>query len=1313
MNSASVRQFAVALFCVLSGPLLSAQTNAPISTSASTVKSASLTPVVRANYAHLPLSFEKNTGQTAPNVQWLARGPESMLFLSGNDATVEIHHIDKVKRDGVELPQVHSTSLRMSLLHSQPAQSSIGEQMQSGHANYFTGKDSSRWQKDVPLYGQVRLNEVYPGVSLLYHGERGQLEYDFVVAPEADPARIALGFTGSTPSVADNGDLLLPVSGEPTVRFDKPVVYQVKDGVHTHVDASYLIAKDGHVGFQLGSYDHTRELVIDPKLVFLGTLGTGNYPVDNTVSQMTVDSTGTMYFIGTTNDPTYPITPGAYQKVCGPANSTAAANGIKYCPPGGFGDTSAYISKISADGTTLVYSTYLSGGGGYEQGASIAVDSAGVAYLLGATASSDFPITSDAFQKLCQPASNPVLGPPVKPPVAQCNNFANGGGTEYTINGPVFFYAKLSADGSTLIYSSFLGGSASAFPIATALDASGNWYLYGQTNVYNPQHLYLGSNGPGDNVQFPGISQNAYLASSSVGGQPNPQDINVAAVLSKFSNDGKTLLYGTFFGDDVNNVNFYPTSMAVGANGVAFIGGYTSASAIPTTSGVVKGSCTVAVSSTYNGVTSFPTCSTADGIVAAFDTNKGALVYSTRVGGSAAAQGSNIPNQELLGLAADAKNNAYVTGYTYDQTFPVPKSGYLNSCNVANPNNVNNCDTAFVLELNPTGTAILGGSFLNGPPAYYESSVGYKVAVDSKNQIYLYGISGDGYNSFPLVNPVQGYSNNSELYIAAISSDLTKLLFSTRIGNPSLTGSNVTPVNGLALDAASNIYFAGTTADPNFAATPGAYATAANSGGSYHTLFGKISPVLPIGATALTITPPTTTTGQAIAFNVTVSGVANGAVPTGSVAVSYTTPGNTKPTLFETLQLDSSGMSTFTSTSLAAGSYTFTGVYSGDTNYDVGTSSPVSLTINTPATATLRLSSSGSSVIVGATVTFTATVSAATGTPTGTITFQNGTTTLGTAPLNGSGVATYSTSFSKSGSYNITASYGGDTMFGTAVSSAVTEVVTTPIPSVTLASSAAKATTGYNVTFTASVTGTGAVAPTGTVTFLDGTTTLGTGTISSGVATFSTASLAAGTHSITASYGGDSNYGTAVSAVFTETIVTASFTVTYNPTPVVIQRGSSGTTTMTITPNEPYTGTLTFGCNGASASITCSFTPTTLTWGANNGTTVQTSVITIQTTAPHLVTKVAGLGAGTLLGGLTAAFALLPFARRRKLGLVGRRLALLIVVIACTGAIASLSGCSGGSSTPAPVGGTPTGAQSLSITFNGADNAAPLNITVQ
>jgi len=955
MNHANVSRVSILLVSLLAGATLAAPAAMP-------ERSAS----VAANFGHLPLGFEQNLGQTAPDVQWLARTPESTLFLAGNDATVEINHIDKVKRDGVEIPRARSSALTMRLIDAQPAHASTGEDLQPGTVNYFTGTDSAHWHEGVRMYGQVRLDEVYPGVNLLYHGERGQLEYDFVVAPHADPRRIALGFTGASPKIAANGDLLLPIPGDSTVRFDKPVGYQVANGKRTTVAASYRLAANGQVRFRLGQYDHDRELIIDPKLVFLGTLGAGDYPYATNLGQMTVDSTGAMYFIGTTNDPTYPVTANAYQKVCGPATGANASNGGVYC--GTYGATSAYISKISADGTTLVYSTYLSGGGGYEQGTSIAVDSSGVAYLLGATASNDFPITSDAFETLCQPTSNPVLSPPVPAPISQCNNFADGGGTEYTVNGPVFFFAKLSADGSTLIYSSFLGGSAPAYPVATALDSSGNWYVYGQTGVYSAQNVYSGSGGPGGDVQFPGVSSSGFqTGSTAVDGNQNATNIPNAAVLSKFSNNGHTLLYGTFLADETSGYNVFPQSLAVGANGIVFIGGITPAAHFPTTTGAVKAACTAVVTgATYS-------CTSEDAFVAAIDTTKSgqaSLVYSTRLGGSAPtgyspSSGGNIPNQQAFGLAADAANDVYVTGVTYDQTFPVPSNGYQNACNTFNSSNYLNCSTAFVVELNPTGTAILAGSFLSGPAAYYESSAGYKVQLDSSGKVYLYGTSQDGYNTFPLVNPVQGYSNNNELYIATMSSDLTKLLFSTRIGNPSLSGGNVTPVNGLALDPNHNIYFAGTTFDTSFAATSGTYTTAVTSGTEAHTFFGKISPVLLSDTTTLAVSPGNSVvSGTSVTLTATVTGSGSTA-PTGTVTFLDGTATLGTGSL-------SSGKATYTTTALSTAAHSITASYGGDGNYSASTSAAVSVTVTAPPPLpTVTISVSPTSITVGQSATLT------------------------------------------------------------------------------------------------------------------------------------------------------------------------------------------------------------------------------------------------------------------------------------------------------------------------------------------------------
>jgi hypothetical protein len=1005
-----------------------------------------LSTAVQANFGHLPLGFEKNIGQTAPEVQWLARTPESTLYLSGTDATVQLNHIRKVKRNGVEVPVVRSASLRMSLVHGQPVQANTGEELQPGKVNYFNGNDSAHWQRNVPMYGKVRLDEVYPGINLLYHGERGQLEYDFVVAPKADPNRIALSFEGAQPAIAANGDLLLPIAGDSIVRFDKPVAYQLDRGKRTPVRSAYRLASNGQVSFRLGPYNHARELIIDPQLVFLGTLGAGNYPYATNTSQITVDSTGAVYFIGTTNDPAFPVTATAFQKICGPAAGNDASSGGVYC--GTYGATSAYVTKISADGTSLVYSTYLSGHAGYEQGTSIAVDSAGIAYLLGATASNDFPVTGDAFQTLCQPGQNPGFGAVITP-ASQCNNFGDGGGTEYTVNGPVWFFAKLSANGSSLNYASFLGGSDGATPVATALDSAGNWYLYGQTAALLASNVYPAAGGS-EKVQFPGVSSSGYQTVSHAIYNNNsslPEDISNAGVLSKFSNDGKTLLYGTFFADQTNGYDFNATSLAIGANGIAFIGGWSNASKMPTSAGAIKTACTALASNPY-------TCTTVDGWVAAFDTTKSgsaSLVYATRIGGSAASQSSNAPNQEVLGIAANSSNDVYVTGYTYDQTFPVPTTGYMSACNTADPNNVNNCSSAWVLELNPTGTAVLAGSFLNGPAAYYENSVGYGVKIDSKNKVYLYGVSQDGYNTFPLVNPVQAYGNNSrQLFIAALSSDLTQLEFSTRFGNPSLNGGNVLPINGLALDSSNNIYFAGTTNDSVFAATPGTYATAATSGTENHTFFGKISAVLLPTTVTLSASPTgSVVSGSSVTFTVTVAG-------TGSTAPSGTVMFLDGTATLGTATL-SGGKATYTTSSLSTGANSVTASYGGDSNYEGSTSAALAITATAAPAPKVTISVSPTSITVGqsATVTWSST---------------NATACTASSAWSGaqatSGALSVTPTAAGSLSYALTCNGAGGSANGTA---ALT-VAAAPAPTVTISVSPTSITVGQSATVTWSST---------------------------------------------------------------------------------------------------------------------------------------------------------------------------------------------------------------------------------------------------
>lgn len=876
-----------------------------------------------ANYGKLPLAFEPNRGQTSGNVQWLARGAEYTLFLAGHDAVLEMNRITPAKVGESNQPSIDSSVVRMNLVGASAPKQANGQDALFGKANYFTGKKASGWQRDVPMYGKVHMQAVYPGIDVVYYGHRGELEYDFVVSAGADPSAIKLTFDGAKVELAANGDLILPVTGSTSqVRFDKPVVYQMKNGVRQLIEGSFIIAENQQVSFKLGAYDKTRELVIDPTLLFQGALGTGNQ--QSVAEGMAVDASGEIVLTGITNDLTFPVTAGALQPSCSNDSAVAAANGWKRCGPSSA--SSGFVTKISADGTSLVYSTYLHGLSGAEYGYAVAVDSTGATDILGMTSSNDFPITSDAYQSLCQPYY-PEVGfnnPPIFAPMAEsCVGFFDGGGTEYTVQGPTLFVVKLSADGSQILYGTFFGGTIPTYPVALALDSSDNMYFTSFLQSAEPANNVYPNNGT---IPFP-VTTSAY---QSVGVGPQ------SATLSKLSADGHTLMYSTLFGslDSVNSFYTQPLALAVGPNGMAYLGGLSLSSSVPTTPGVVRTGCVP-----YSAFGGGPgRCADYTGFLSAFNTTQSgaaSLAYSTYIGGAETPIG-NAPDQLVEGLAADSQNNVYVTGYTLMPTYPTTAGAYQTVC-------PSNCNTAFLTKLNPTGTAYLWSTLFGGTTS--SSSTGNAIALDAKGRVYLYGYNNGYGNDLPEVNSVEPtYIPASTAFVATFTSDASQLLFATRLGN---TGAaiNVSPItnNGIALDSTGNIYFAAYGADGgSFVTTPGTYATTATSGFN-RTYFGKISPVLEPTTTSLTISAQSSAVNQPVTFTATVAGtIQTTPAPTGSVTLTNTAV--TPNVVLGTIQL-SNGTGSFTTSQLAVGSYTVTATYSADSEYAASTSNPSSLTI--------------------------------------------------------------------------------------------------------------------------------------------------------------------------------------------------------------------------------------------------------------------------------------------------------------------------------------------------------------------------------
>ena len=519
---------------------------------------------------------------------------------------------------------------------------SLGAEQLPGTANYFIGNDPSKWHSNVPTYAKVKYAGVYPGVDLVYYGSQRQLEYDFVVAPGADPKSVRLHFAGAKRLKLDsNGDLQVTArNGE--IAFHKPIVYQVVDGLRQSAAGRFTLLAKNAVGFAVDSYDHNRELVIDPVLeysTYLGGSGGGEG------QGIAVDAAGDAYLTGTTTSADFPVTSGAFQTM---------NNG---------GDV--FITKLNPEGTRLIYSTYLGGSGDGQEAGGIAVDAAGNAYVGGSTFSTDFPVTSGAFQTV--------------------NNAANG----LSVNA---FITKLNPAGTELIYSTYLGGSFFDYGYAIAVDAAGDAFLTGESASFDfpvTSGAFQTMNPGGDafvtklNPEGTGLIYSTFVGggqgygiavdatgSAYVTGGAGVSDFPVTsgafqtvdnanpsvgynAFITKFNPEGTALIYSTYLGGDYTDIGY---GIAVDAAGDAYVTGTAFSSDFPVTSGAIQ---------TVNNAAA---AGHANAFIAQLNPAGAELIFSTYLGGSFADGGS--------GIAVDATGSAYVTGGALSSDFPVTSGAF-------------------------------------------------------------------------------------------------------------------------------------------------------------------------------------------------------------------------------------------------------------------------------------------------------------------------------------------------------------------------------------------------------------------------------------------------------------------------------------------------------------------------------------------------------------------------------------------------------------------------------------------------------------
>jgi hypothetical protein len=539
----------------------------------------------------VPLSFEENHGQVAGSARFLSRGSGYTLALSPTEAVLSLRRersavgsrqsavSSQQPRSAIKAPSPQSairdpqSAIRLRLLGGNPRATVTGVEKQRGIVNYLIGNDAKKWKTRVPTFAKVKYDGVYPGVDLVYHGNQGSLEYDFIVAPGADPKQIRFSAEGADEvELTPSGDLLLHTPTG-TLTQKKPIAYQLIDGEKYEVPASfsvhptpYTLHPSAEVAFRVAHYDATRPLIIDPVLGFSTYFGGSG---DDLVSAVAVDSAGCVYLAGGANSPSLPSAPGY-----------AGSNAGWY---------DAVAAKLTADGLPI-YVTFL-GGAGLDLARSIAVDTAGCAHLTGETSSSNFPLDADPLQ-------------------------ADFGGQADA------FLTTLSADGASLVTSTYLGGSDVDRGTGIALDASENVYLAGTTT----------------SDDYP--TENARDATL---------DTATACFVTKIAAGG-AMAYSTYLEGFDSWADTSAAGIAVRPSGEAAVVGTTNDTQFPT------------VHPVQNLLTNAPG-GAADVFVTSLAADGQSLVFSTYLGGDS--------HDWAGGVALGADGAVYVTGGTYSPNFPV------------------------------------------------------------------------------------------------------------------------------------------------------------------------------------------------------------------------------------------------------------------------------------------------------------------------------------------------------------------------------------------------------------------------------------------------------------------------------------------------------------------------------------------------------------------------------------------------------------------------------------------------------------------
>lgn len=613
--------------------------------------------------------------------------------------------------------------------------------------NVFSGTDPSRWRAAVPTYESVRYRGIARGADLVYRLQDGRLKYDLELAPGADLSRARLRYEGAERLEVDADGALLVHTAAGVLREEPPFLYQEVAGQRVPVSGGYRVHGTNVLGFVASSYDHDRTLVVDPGVAWSTYLG-GDAADD--AYALATTSTGDVIVVGSTASTNYPVSSGAYQRSKGPG-------------------VDVVVTKIRADGGAILWSTHL-GGDADDIGRGVAVDGSGNVYVTGQTASTNFPVSSSAYQR------------------AKAAGVVDG------------FVTKLNATGGSLVYSTYLGGGWDDYPRGIAVDASGAATVAGFTNsldwpttagvvksTRNPSlfdgadgfvtklnaagsgivySTYLGSNGGTDEIMAVALDASGratvtgWTVSTGFPTTANAYDRTAdgyqEAFVTRLNATGTGYVFSTFLGGTGYDEAY---AIDVGPNDDTWVVGRTTSPNFPTTSGAYR--------------TSFTGGNYYDAFVTRLAASGSSLVFSTFVAGAA--------NDMAYGLAVSGSGYAAVTGITESTNFPVT-SGAVRSGSSGGMD-------AFAFALNPTGSQLTYSTYLGGSL----SEMGYAVAIKpNNNQVVVAG--GTASSNFPTLNAIDATQNSAnvddifvgsfDMGITSGSLDVTEIPFVMSLARP-------------------------------------------------------------------------------------------------------------------------------------------------------------------------------------------------------------------------------------------------------------------------------------------------------------------------------------------------------------------------------------------------------------------------------------------------------------------------------------------------------------------------------------------------